>query len=632
MNDAAASNEKLTIYLAGAITNQSDDDAMTWREDFKNVYGDQFHVISPKDKWPEMEQYKGTDDWPEAVVKGERRDIQNSNAVIARVYPSSMGTAIGITYAFLSGKTVVLYIPEEDRTDSEISPVLLFHKHAILNTFEGCVNFIQERHSRRSIEFIHKSAGEDPESFDEKIIVRAIRQAVDSLKRSNFNRFRFLDEIDPSKYADAVLMQMEDEVSTGTLDIKSVSTSDIRRITTSIFMNNAYRDEFDSLAKHYIRFREAEKYKNIADHHRKEASDIYTSFMHVANSKAGNIRRRVKQLDSSELNSERVSKITSAIIANLDEMTNAAQHARDSLDATKSQKIFYVKKTIEEWVERDSRLREKAKFVINEIDESLQFKMNKSDFENWIQVFVDNAFKHGKLEDQELKIFISASLDGDSNGILEIWNSGKQIDKRFADNFWDRSANQSSESSGWGKGLKLTHREVNQYGGSLTCTPCLLNVGESGDQELSASDFGSARFTIHLPEMALVSSEKRKVLIADDDDVDREEAADIMEDTFELLKCETIDEAIRVAESTPDLYGAFLDLDFGEKGEHRRDGVWLCKELRRVHPDLLIAMASGKNSYSAPGKHWVQRAEEAGANRTFFKEDYDPNDLLGVFS
>ena len=138
-----------------------------------------------------------------------------------------------------------------------------------------------------------------------------------------------------------------------------------------------------------------------------------------------------------------------------------------------------------------------------------------------------------------------------------------------------------------------------------------------------------SKFQIDLPDVASSSKEKQRILVADDDLNDRNEVKECLQDYFEIIECSSIDEAIQIAASTKDLYGAVLDLDFRDKD--KRDGVWLCKELLREKPELLIAMASGKTSWSSPGQHWMDRAKEVGARATFPKEDYTAEDLIGVF-
>ena len=622
-------NTKLTIYLAGAITNQNESEAIGWREEFRNQYGGRFEIISPEDKWPRMEKYRGTDQWPKSIVAGERRDIQNSNAMIAKISPLSAGTSIGLVYAYLSGKTVVLYDENyKDNSDIEkVSPVVLFHKHEIFNSFEDCVSFIESRHSRRTVKDIIAATG-SIEPWDEDILLREIERTIKNLKERQIDYFDHLDDIDPTKYVDAVIMQLEDELAEGKIKYEVVSSDHLRRITESIFMNNAYRDEMDSLAKHYIRHRWSLRNKIDADDIRAESAENYRDFLHDIKGNIGNIRRRAQMLERSNLDAEKLIQISTTIQNNIQAILDCAEEARRKIENPAGETLIPIRKVIHEWVELAKSSHEEVEFYCQDIPDSMMVRISKKMIEKWLQVFVDNAVTYGKIANSDMVISISVEWLSNTGVRLEFWNSGNHIEMSFADSIFEIDGLRSTNTEGWGVGLRGIRRDVINLKGSIVCTPC---VNESSNEQINLvpGEKGCPKFQIDLPDVASSSKEKQRILVADDDPNDRNEVKDCLQEYFEIIECSSIDDAIQIASNTKDLYGAVLDLDFRDKD--KRDGIWLCKELLREKPELLIAMASGKTSWSSPGQHWMDRAKEVGARATFPKEDYTAEDLIGVF-
>jgi nucleoside 2-deoxyribosyltransferase/CheY-like chemotaxis protein len=622
--------DMLTIYLAGAITNIDQSEALGWRENFRKQYEDRFEIISPEDKWPRMEKYRGTEKWHQSIVAGERRDIQNSNAMIAKINPLSAGTSIGLVYAFLSGKTVVLYdenINDKDEID-KISPVVLFHKHAGFNNLEECVEYIENRHNRRSVKELITTTG-TVEPWNESILLREIERTIKNLKERQVVYFDHLDDINPKKYLDAVIMQLEDELAEGKIKYEMVSSDHLRRITESIFMNNAYRDELDSLAKHYIRHRWSLRNKKDADEIRAESAENYRDFLHDIKGNIGNIRRRAQMLERSNLDDEKRNHISATIQKNVQAILDCAEDARRKIENPAGETLIPIRKVIHDWIETVKSAREEITVFCQDIPESMLVRMSKKMLEKWLQVLTDNAVAYGKIANSKMEISISVEWLSDSGTRLEFWNSGNHIEMSFAETIFEVDGLRSTNTEGWGVGLRGIYRDVRNLKGAISCTPCINDSNIEGRFDLFPREKGSPKFQIDLPDVASSAEKKQKILVADDDPNDRKEVVDCLQEYFEIIECSNIDEAVHITASTKDLYGAVLDLDFREKGN--RDGVWLCKELLRENPELLIAMASGKTSWSSPGQHWMDRAKEVGARATFSKEDYTADDLVGVF-
>lgn len=641
-------SKKLTIYLAGAITHH-ETEALGWRDDFKNSYSNRFNIISPSDKWARMEHLRGSDRWPAAVVAGERRDIHNSNAVIAKIRPLSAGTSIGLVYAFLSGKTVVLYdeLAQSQRSEDRLSPVVLFHQHAIFDDLNDCIAFIEKRHSRRTVSEL-QSAQDETVPWDEDILIREIQGMISRLAASQPQQFDYLEGLDSEILADAVIMQLEDDLEAGKIALNQVSSDQLRRITESIFMGHAYRDEMDNLAKHYIRYREGIKKRRSEQDQRDTEAARYKTYLHDIKGKIGNIVREAEYiLEEEDLDRNKNEIVDSAetIIRNSQMILELGEAKRKEIENPESTGKLHIQSAIKEWIDGELRKFGDVHFDHENVSEDLLVEIDRAMFLSWLQVFMDNARQHGGDHVDHMKVVITASLNSSNEACIDFWNSGNQIDHAKAEALFDESATvkskeksellgheQRSQSSGfvnWGHGLYGISLQVSKMGGSITCTPCRYQLDENSIGSVIPSDVGSPRFRIDLPGIASSNVVKSKVLVADDVDEDRRSFIKCLAGHYEIIACSSIDEALERATENTDLYGAVLDLNFNDyKG---RDGVWLCENLKRIKPSLIIAMASGKTSWSTPETSWQQRAYNAGAAKAFAKETYKRKELLGVF-
>lgn len=624
----------LTVYLAGAITHY-ESDSFIWREDFCEKYSERFNIVSPADKWDRMEHLRNTDQWPSAVVAGERRDIQNSHAVIAKIRPMSAGTSIGLVYAFLSGKTVVLFDEkaQSERDEDRLSPVVLFHQHAIYDNLEDCVSFIEKRHERRSVEEL-RSAQDDIVPWDEQILIREIQGMIDRLAASQPKKFDYLEGLNAQVLAEAVIMQLEDDLESGHLSINQVSSDQIRRITESIFMGQAYRDEMDSLAKHYIRYRDGIKKKREELDQRDTEAARYKTYLHDVKGKIGNIKREADEiLDEDFLSGNRsdIVDCAKAILRNAQLILDLGESKRKEIESPEATGKIHIRSVVQDWAAADFRKNGDIVFHIDDISDELLVEIDRTMLESWLQVFADNARVHGQSsEDDKMQIVITASLNSGNEAYIDFWNSGNFIDRSKADSMFDESPeNSKSRTDNWGHGLRGLCVQVEKLGGSINCTPCSSRKEASGKLDIIPSGKGSPRFRIDLPEIGSSTNVKMKILVADDNDEDRRSFIKSLSDHFEIIACSSIDEALEKATENSDLYGAVLDLNFND--EKGRDGVWLCGNLKRIKSNLIIAMASGKTSWSSPDTSWEQRALTEGADRTFAKESYKRKDLLGVF-
>lgn len=114
----------MTVYLAGPINGCSDSEALDWRDELTHLLGD-YDTISPMTR-----DYRGKEDANvDAIVDGDKVDMDSSATVVAYCPRPSVGTSMEILYAWERGKRVITYVPP----GSPISPWLRYHSHVIVH-------------------------------------------------------------------------------------------------------------------------------------------------------------------------------------------------------------------------------------------------------------------------------------------------------------------------------------------------------------------------------------------------------------------------------------------------------------------------------------------------------------------
>jgi nucleoside 2-deoxyribosyltransferase len=95
------SERRLTIYLAGPISNCGENQKKKWREDLRDALHRKLHprptIINPADtKWVPLQEIE---------------EIDRCDVVIANMWRESIGTTVGIVHARRTGKPVILIDP-----------------------------------------------------------------------------------------------------------------------------------------------------------------------------------------------------------------------------------------------------------------------------------------------------------------------------------------------------------------------------------------------------------------------------------------------------------------------------------------------------------------------------------------
>jgi len=620
---------KFTIYLAGALTDQPDSVSMDWRNDFIKKYGDEFEVVIPQDKLRRMTNLEGKPEWNAAVVAGERNDILNCNAVIANIDTISMGTAMGILYAFLGGRTVVLLHSGSEEERERISPVVLFHSHRLCLTAEDAVDFIRERHNRRSVTQLFSRTGESIE-WDEEILEKEISSAIDLVGKEKQHWRKFLYKLDPLKFSDAVMMQVEDHLESRLLSIEDITLDELKQMTEKLFMSNSYRDEVSDLAKSYIRHRDRLKRRERSNKNAETTQKKVEKFLHDIKSPIGNLKRvmedelpQLKKLATNEKLSKKIEESFGWIDKSITKAEQLIEKTRQKTKDEYENSTFSLAELINELVHSYHGI----DFDTSGVDEDLFVETNKFKFRSILNVLTDNARDHGFIAGEVQKIVISAGSGIGKLAWLEYWNAGNTITRLEASLILSGSI-KSSGSSGWGVGLPQLESDVGDMGGSVHCAPCILIESTEGAISISEADIGPPRFRFDWDDIQRENPGKSRILVADDDEDDRLEVQRILKEEFDVVLCDSIDKAIALATEQP-FFGAVLDVDFGEEN---RDGINLVEKLKKIDPSIRIVVISGQDSHLGDDDDWRVRADRAGADKSFEKDEYKSADLLKEFN
>jgi signal transduction histidine kinase len=605
----------LSIYLAGPITGVDREVSTGWREQFIVKYGDKFDIYNPFDR-----DYAGKtgDELYAAIANGERRDILNCDVTLAYVDRPSMGTAMGIMYAFLSGRTVVVV---RDNSDSKLSEMVLHHAHIICSSFEEAVKFIKKRHRRSTIKTILKRSGEEV-PWDPQRIEKAIQDAIDG----NADKLNALEVGPPraDKLATTVVMQIEDALTDGRLSYVDLDVETVQDMVEKVLMDNSHRMEVHTLAKEYITYRRKKqeiREKNISDD---ETLNFIKDMLHDIKSPTGNIGRLCQFLKE-YLGNEDLGNAGET----LEEIEENQQHMMSLIIDCKMRGEKRFKREpldIKEFIEKEFNTYGQNDInLCSYVTESILVEVRPYRFRTIFRNLLDNSIKHG-LPEGKGNIFIRANKLKDSKILIEYWNDGKPVSKNVAEQIFSDVKKQSADSEGFQHGMLQVRRYVEELGGTIDCIP-MSRASNDDPTPLKQEEEGMPVFRIVLPEYKGEKQVQRNILVADDVSVDRKSMIRILtRANYNIIEADTIDKAIDIIEKE-DLYGAVLDVDFKEE----RDGIFLLKHLREQKPDVRTIVVSGSDSSSASRGDWRTKAEKYGAIRVFDKASYTAKDILLCF-
>ena len=607
---------KLSIYLAGPITGLSLDDKYSWREKFENKWGEKFEVRNPlarDHKYVNMDKEERFS----AIANDERIDILNCDVTIAYIEKVSMGTAMGIMYAYLSGRTVVIVtsIPEE-----KLSPMVKYHAHDLFNNFEAAVEYIEKRYSRSSIPSITKRDGRTV-PWDPERIYDAIKAAIDEVYADGLDETEF-PRPRPDKLANAVIMQIEDDLEEGLLSRDRLTVEKVQDKIEKILIDNAHRGEVRNLAKAYIIFRRIRQEAREAMYDQKEIMEfISKNILHSIKAPHGNIGRYIgfvkAALDRKDF-AEAKAMLQDLEVNHRDMETkiiNSKNEAEQQFVKI-SQNLYHFFQDV------SGTFRNQNISFHNHISKNIFVEASPNKLKTVFQNLINNSIIHG-FKGMEGNITITAKKSDHNNFILEYWNDGEPITTEDAESIFSGVRNGKPNSANFHHGMSQVRRYIEEIGGSIECRPN-NRISEDLPSNHAPTVLGVPIFRIKLP-LGDGKNDKKRILVADDIREDRKMMRRILEfDGHEILEAGSIDEALRVIEKG-NIYGAVLDVDFGES----RDGLYLLKMIKKKNKGIKVIVVSGSASNS--NADWRRVADDLGALQTFDKAFYKPDQIRCVF-
>jgi nucleoside 2-deoxyribosyltransferase len=117
----------MRAYLCGPINGCTDDEAMTWRDWFKQQ-NSFFEFVDPMKR-----DYRGkeAEDYRE-IVELDKRDVREVDVLIVMYTQPSVGTSMEIFYAWTIGKPVIVI----NESNKPLSPWMRYHATAIVRSKE----------------------------------------------------------------------------------------------------------------------------------------------------------------------------------------------------------------------------------------------------------------------------------------------------------------------------------------------------------------------------------------------------------------------------------------------------------------------------------------------------------------
>jgi hypothetical protein len=122
----------MRTYLAGPIADCTDEEMHDWRDEAAA----RLSVLDPT-----IRDYRGRElENVQAVVEGDKDDIDQCEYMLAYCPKPSVGTSMEILYAWQRGQRVVVVVPP----GSPISPWLVYHSHLLVDSLDRAIDWIMK--------------------------------------------------------------------------------------------------------------------------------------------------------------------------------------------------------------------------------------------------------------------------------------------------------------------------------------------------------------------------------------------------------------------------------------------------------------------------------------------------------
>ena len=603
------------VYLAGPIKGLSESEASSWREKFREDFHGIVEAKSPLDNEYKYRDLQGRDLY-KAIAFDERLDILNCHAVIAYVPYDSMGTAMGMMYGFLSGRTVVLV---KGKREQQLSKMVLYHSHRQVTSFEEAVKFVIERHNRQLVERIINRQGEYL-PWDSNRIQRSIQNAIrDVYTRAN----RPLSEAPRSDIlANIVVMRVFDKVEEGELQPDNIDVEIIQDIIEKTLMDNSQREEVHTLAKGYIIYRHKRQEMRVRRFEEQETQDfLLNSILHDIKGKVGNIDRYTRDFIQPEDIREELRNDYLDLRRNIEALFLAIEQAKIKLDRRFISQSINLKDAFDKVV-AEQPLNPNIS-VVNDIPTDFYIQAPPERIHSVFSNLLENSLKYGCLDGRG-KFSIKGEYLNDGNLLLLYWNEGPRLTREEAEQIFSGIRRPNSSPRSFQHGMLQVKRYVESVGGSIECRPMELYMGQPAEMV----ERGYPVFRITFPVSKKNTLAVKKILVADDDTMDRKMVCRNLRDcNVTFLEAATVDEAIALL-SDSEIVAAIIDKDFKDP---LQDGIKLAEQIYRKRPDIHTIMITGSNSLD--DSVWRNKLiEEYRVLKILDKQTYRKEDLLNALS
>ncbi|MHA1973123.1 MAG: response regulator [Candidatus Hodarchaeales archaeon] len=219
-----------------------------------------------------------------------------------------------------------------------------------------------------------------------------------------------------------------------------------------------------------------------------------------------------------------------------------------------------------------NELKYKAKVIKNLGDLPLVY----CDIQRISQVFVNILLNAVQAIEKQGTITIK-TFQADSSVAIQISDSGEGIPEKNKEKIFDAFFTTKSAGKGTGLGLSIVYRIIKDHNGTIT---------------LKSSEGMGTTFTITLPTQKAVKVEHKKILIVDDEEMDRESLTKMIMTSFPFATIQEAADGFKAAVSLDEFQPDIVLLDIRMPGI---DGIEVCRRVKKKYEsgEMKVIIMSG---------------------------------------